>query len=90
MKKILNHPLMMTPTKSSNKSRVFHKRVLWTNLLAIRAHRGFDFVKKEESGNSKAVSSNILNFSGRYAGKKSIWQDFNGNWEAYLRASESI
>lgn len=73
----------------SDVSKIFHKRVIWTDYWVIFAERGFDFLKMEKGLGEVTKETNLF-LTGKYASKNSIWYQVENNWQNYLDEVELI
>ena len=76
-------------SQKGSASRVFHKRVIWTDFWALNAERGFDFLKLEK-GKGTVTKENTLFMTGKYSSKNSLWYQIINNWTNYLNLSREI
>lgn len=73
----------------SSASKIFHKRIIWTDFWILLTEHGFDFLKSD-TGKSLVDKENTLFLTGKYASNDSIWHQVNNNWGDYIRKSRLI
>lgn len=75
--------------QNSSASKLFHKRVIWTDFWSLLMDRGFDFIKYD-NGRFFTANENTLFMSGKYATNTSSWSQINNQWNSYLNSSSPL
>lgn len=70
-------------------SKIFHKRVIWTDYWVILSEHGLDFLNLKP-GKGTVDKENTLYMTGKYSSGDSLWYQIKNNWQRYLNSSKPI